>query len=258
MWISYLHRRVTNAAVRRLALCLCLLGGSLPACATPEDASTLDSLETVRVEHVVDGDTLVVTTASGRRESVRLLGVDTPELHHRARPTEFYAAEARAFVEQRIAGQQVRLGRDSLRDNDRDRYDRLLRYVYLPDGNSLNAELLRTGHAYAYTRFPLTENDRYLALEAEARRAGRGVWAEGGLAEIAWNRKQGIRPYVVHPMTNRSWAIEYGPFILTHVRSNRLAGELNRLVGWITEYRGEHLDRQLLENGYVRTRSNGN
>jgi micrococcal nuclease len=232
-----------------------LVVSAFPSCAAGrEDTAAVQPVELARVERVGDGDTIEVTLSSGKRERVRLLGIDAPELHHPARPEEYYAAEARAYLEQRIADGEVRLRRDSLREQDRAGYDRLLRYVELPDGQSLNAELVRTGHAYAYTRFPLTELDRFRALEEEARREQRGVWNDGGLTEIAWNRAQGILPYTVHPMTNRSWAIEYGSCIRTHIRSNKLIGELNRLLGLITEYRGGQLEERLLEAGYVRFR----
>jgi len=252
---SQVGRHNAGAVFGACAAAALLVASAFPSCATAEDAAPARPFELARVEHVSDGDTLVVTLASGQRERVRLLGIDTPELHHPARPVEYYAAEARDYVEQRIGSGDVHLRRDPLREQDRDGYDRLLRYVELPDGRSLNAELVRTGHAYAYTRFPLAELDRFRALEEEARREQRGVWADHGLAEIAWNRAHGILPYTVHPMTNRSWAIEYGSLIRTHIRSNKLAGELNRLLGLITEYRGEQLEDRLLELGYVRWRA---
>jgi len=249
-------RRDSGAVIGAFAIAALLIVSALPSCAKGnEDTVAVQPVELARVERVGDGDTIVVRLASGKQERVRLLGIDAPELHHPARPEEYYAAEARDYVDQRIGGGVVRLRRDSLREQDRDSYDRLLRYVELPDGQSLNAELVRTGHAYAYTRFPLTELDRFRALEQEARREQRGVWHDGGLTEIAWNRAHGILPYTVHPMTNRSWAIEYGPFIRTHIRPNKLIGELNRLLGLIAEYRGEPLDERLLEQGYVHLRA---
>src|SRR5204862_6077010 len=100
-----------------------------------------DSL-TVRVVAVVDGDTLDVTSG-GRRERVRLLGVDTPETVDPHRPVGCYGPEASAFTHQRLGGRAVRLRFDRQR---RDRFGRLLAYVEV-DGRRFNDELLAGGYA---------------------------------------------------------------------------------------------------------------
>jgi len=62
---------------------------------------------------------------------------------------------------------------------DRDKYGRLLRYVYLPDGNLLNAEIISQGYGFAYTQFPLSKMEEFRQLEREAREASKGLWGEG-------------------------------------------------------------------------------
>lgn len=207
------------------------------------------SAQTVRVTSVIDGDTIVVQTATGK-ESVRLIGIDTPESHHPRRPPEYFAEEATEFVRSRVEGRRVRLEPDE-ETEDRDSYGRLLRYVYLPDDRMLNEMLIRQGYAYAYTRFPFTKAERFTEIEARARAESIGVWSEGGLAELRWILEQGGAKFAVYPMTNRSWAIEYGEQVKTRVPSNQLVRQLNQLLALLAEHQGAALRRELEARGYV-------
>jgi micrococcal nuclease len=81
----------------------------------------------VRAERVVDGDTLLLTNG----EYVRLIGVDTPETKHPQKPVEYFGKEAYLFTKRIVEGKEVRLEYDQTR---RDRYGRILAYVYLMDG----------------------------------------------------------------------------------------------------------------------------
>ena len=124
------------------------------------------------VVEVVDGDTIEV--ALGRRvETVRLLGVDTPEVVHPDRPVECFGPEASAFTKEQLTGRSVHLETDVV---ERDPYGRLLAYVEI-DGRRFNDELLRRGYA---TLLVIPPNGRHgrtmLDAEMEARRAGRGLW----------------------------------------------------------------------------------
>jgi len=119
---------------------------------------------------VVDGDTLVLDGG----ERVRLIGVDTPETVDPRRPVQYFGKEASAFTRRMAQGKTVRLEYDQ---DTRDRYDRTLAYVYLPDGSFLNAEIIRQGYGHAYVRFPFRYQEQFLALEREAREQGRGLWA---------------------------------------------------------------------------------
>src|SRR5579862_2677792 len=85
------------------------------------------------VDHYVDGDTIAVNM-NGAVETIRFIGVDTPETHKPNTPVQCYGPDAAAYTKARISQfGKVRLQADS-RDTNRDRYGRLLRYVYLPDG----------------------------------------------------------------------------------------------------------------------------
>jgi micrococcal nuclease len=129
--------------------------------------------ETGKVVKVIDGDTIKVSIG-GRVETIRLIGVDTPEVDSR-KPVEIYGKEATEFTRRLSENKEVRLEPDPQGDT-RDTYGRLLRYVYLPDGTLLNAEIIRQGYGHAYTRFPFTRLEGFRALEREARQAGRGLW----------------------------------------------------------------------------------
>ncbi|HZD00862.1 MAG TPA: thermonuclease family protein [Actinomycetes bacterium] len=128
-----------------------------------------------RVERVVDGDTFVAEIG-GRHERVRVIGVDTPETVAPGRPVERYGKEASRFAKRMLTGVTVRLGGDV---EPRDRYDRLLAYVWLPDGTLWNALLAAEGYAQLITVPPnVAYADLFRRLVAEARAAHRGLWAD--------------------------------------------------------------------------------
>jgi micrococcal nuclease len=123
------------------------------------------------VVRVVDGDTIVLD----HNEKVRLIGVDTPETVHPAKPVERFGHEASAFTTRRLQGQDVRLAFDQQR---RDRFGRTLAYVCL-NGHLVNEEIIREGYGFAYVKYPYNAAlmARFRAAEASARTAGRGLWA---------------------------------------------------------------------------------
>ncbi|CAB4548083.1 MAG: thermonuclease family protein [Actinomycetes bacterium] len=128
------------------------------------------------VERVVDGDTVVVDV-DGRRETVRLIGIDTPETVRPGSPVECFGPEASAATKELLpAGTPVRLERDV---EARDDYDRLLVYlVRATDGLFVNLELVRAGYATPLTFPPnVAHVDEFVAAAAEARDAGRGLWS---------------------------------------------------------------------------------
>ena len=127
-----------------------------------------------RCTRVIDGDTIVVAVG-GRNERVRLIGVDTPETVHPSKPVERFGKEASAFTKRMVEGKMVRLEPDRA-VGARDRYGRLLAYVYLEDGTFLNAEIVKRGYGHAYTRFPFKYLEEFRRYEREARGARRGLW----------------------------------------------------------------------------------
>ncbi|MDR1106503.1 MAG: thermonuclease family protein [Treponema sp.] len=132
----------------------------------------------------VDGDTVRVRIDrpfAGLKvvETIRMIGVDTPETVHPSRPVERFGKEASDYTKSRLLGKTVYLAFDW---DFRDRYGRLLAYIYLdaPEGpRCFNAALIQEGYAHAYTRFAFQFMDEFRALEEDARREKRGLWRSG-------------------------------------------------------------------------------
>lgn len=125
----------------------------------------------VKVAHVNDGDTFVLSTG----EQVRLLGIDAPEIG------EPGGDIAKHFLEGLVLGKKVRLEKDT---TDRDKYNRLLRYVYVGD-IFINAELVKRGYTIAKF-YPPDEKYKanFLALEALAKQNRYGLWACGVFGDV--------------------------------------------------------------------------
>lgn len=121
-----------------------------------------------------DGDTITVDM-NGTPETIRFIGVDTPETHDPRKLVQCYGPAASAFTKNVIGKQQVRLTADSQSTN-RDRYDRLLRYVYLPDGTLLNERLIREGYGFYYPYFPFDKSKQFEEAQKIAQDAGKGLW----------------------------------------------------------------------------------
>jgi micrococcal nuclease len=128
------------------------------------------------VSNVVDGDTLDVTV-NGVEQRVRLLGIDTPETKHPQKPVECFGQEAAAQAAELLQGQVVLLENDESQ-GDTDQYDRLLRFVWLPDGRLVNYLLIADGYAFEYTYdLPYTYQQQFQAAQETAREQQRGLWA---------------------------------------------------------------------------------
>jgi micrococcal nuclease len=112
---------------------------------------------------------------NGKVETVRFIGIDTPETHKPNTPVQCYGPAAAAFTKNTIGKNRVRLASDSL-STDRDRYNRLLRYVYLPDGTLVNEKLVQGGYAFYYPYFPYTKSDAFEADQQAAMDAHKGLW----------------------------------------------------------------------------------
>lgn len=128
-----------------------------------------------RVTEIHDGDTISIDM-EGQVERIRMIGVDTPETQDPRKNVQCFGKAASQFTKDLIGNNPVRLEADDLSTN-RDRYDRLLRYVYIPDGRHVNAEIIKNGYGFAYTNFPLTKSDEFKAHEAAARELGAGLWS---------------------------------------------------------------------------------
>lgn len=131
-----------------------------------------------RVTHVVDGDTIDIDEPDRGAPAtrIRLWGVDTPETKAPGKPVQHFGPEATDFTTRACEGKTVRL--ELLSGNTRGKFGRLLAYVQLPDGTTLNRELIRQGYGYADPRFPHPRKTAYQQLQAQARAAGVGLWKD--------------------------------------------------------------------------------
>jgi micrococcal nuclease len=123
------------------------------------------------VAYVINGNTLVME--NGQR--VRLIGVDTPETRHSNRSVGHFGKEATALIERLVKGKRVRLQFD-FSQGQRDRYGHTLAYAFLESGVLLNAEIIRHGYGFVYTRSPFARVQEFRELEREAREQRRGLW----------------------------------------------------------------------------------
>jgi micrococcal nuclease len=141
-----------------------------------KDARIADMLK-VTVSRTVDGDTIRVSITDppvglSNEETIRLLGVDTPETVHPFKPVEYFGKEASEYTK-KLTGQTAYLAFDwNLRDN----YGRLLAYIYLDSGECFNAKLIEDGYGFAYLTFPFQFMDEFRNLERSAREERRGLW----------------------------------------------------------------------------------
>jgi endonuclease YncB( thermonuclease family) len=129
-----------------------------------------------RVVKVIDGDTIKVDIG-GKIETVRLIGMDTPEIAHPNHPqNDYFGPEAAQYAKQLLENQSVYLIPDPMQSN-RDKYDRLLRYVFLEDGTLINAKLIAEGYAYNYIYEPFQFMKQFDYLEKQAKEKQLGLWS---------------------------------------------------------------------------------
>ena len=124
---------------------------------------------------VVDGDTLKVASQDAV-ETLRLIGMDTPETKDPRKPVQCFGAEAAAKAAELLSGRQVRLEADPTQ-GERDKYGRLLRYVWRADGLFFNEWMIRNGYAHEYTyATPYRYQADFRAAQHDAADHQRGLW----------------------------------------------------------------------------------
>jgi micrococcal nuclease len=119
---------------------------------------------TVKVVRVIDGDTFEIESG----EKVRMIGINTPEI------SDIYGKEAKYYLSNLILNKTVELKSDNISKN-RDRYQRLLRYVIL-DGIDINKLMISDGYAFAYLKYRFAESNIYKQAQIKARAENKGIW----------------------------------------------------------------------------------
>jgi len=163
--------------VRRRLVALTLAIAAIGACGGSGSEGPPDQ---GKVTKITDGDTLRVQLNGGVEEKVRMIGIDTPEVHGRGGLRECFGKEASAELGRLVPiGTTVRLEIDA---EPRDRYGRLLAYVYrMPDDLHINLEMAERGFAAPLTIPPnVAFADDFVGAAASARDAGRGLWSACG------------------------------------------------------------------------------
>ena len=131
-----------------------------------------------QVVSVTDGDTLKVDI-NGTTETLRLIGIDTPETVDPRKPVQCFGEEASKKAKETLTGKKVHLEADSTQ-GERDKYQRLLRYAYLEDGTSFNKWMIQEGyaHEYTYQSNPYKYQTEFKDAEKLARESKKGLWGE--------------------------------------------------------------------------------
>ncbi len=120
----------------------------------------------VKVTRIIDGDTFEVETG----EKVRLIGINAPEI------SDIYGQESKEHLFILINDKIVELLNDNI-SNDKDRYQRLLRYVVL-DGVDINKKMISDGFAFAYLKYNFSKSNEYKQSQLDAQETNIGIWGD--------------------------------------------------------------------------------
>jgi micrococcal nuclease len=144
----------------------------------PEQTQPSEDLQaTIPVVRVVDGDTVVVSL-NGSHETVRLIGINTPETVDPRNTVQCFGREASNAAKSLLEHTSVSLEADPTQ-GDRDKYGRLLRYIFLTDGTSFNQLMIEEGYAYEYTyNKPYKYQQEFKAAQLSAQQGKKGLWNE--------------------------------------------------------------------------------
>lgn len=141
----------------------------------PTKPAIEDNKNLVIVTKVIDGDTINVGI-NGKTETLRLIGIDTPETVDPRKPVQCFGKEASNHAKQILSGKLVKLEADPTQ-GERDKYKRLLRYIFLENGENFNLRLIAEGFAHEYTYdLPYKYQFQFKEAEREAREQGLGLW----------------------------------------------------------------------------------
>lgn len=142
---------------------------------------TVSASVSAQVVRVVDGDTVRVLI-NGEEKTIRLIGMNTPETVDPRREVQCFGKEASNKARELLSDQIVYLESD-VSQGDTDKYQRLLRYVWLPDGSNFNKLMIAEGYAYEYTYdLPYRYQKEFKDAQSEAQKVKRGLWADATCA----------------------------------------------------------------------------
>ena len=136
-----------------------------------------------QVSKVIDGDTISVNI-DGKIETIRLIGIDSPESVDPRKPVQCFGKEASNKAKEILIGKKVGLEYDPTQ-GERDKYKRLLRYVFLENGTNFNKLMIELGYAHEYTYdTPYKYQTEFKLAEKTARENSKGLWADGACSAV--------------------------------------------------------------------------
>ncbi|MEA2097514.1 MAG: thermonuclease family protein [Patescibacteria group bacterium] len=160
-----------------LICCLSLLLNDFVSTDERESHNSQDDI-LHKVVRVIDGDTIIIRI-NDSPETVRLIGINTPETVDPRKPVECFGIEASNKAKEILSGKFVRLEGDYL-VGERDKYGRLLGYIFLEDGTNFNKMMIVEGYAYEYSYdLPYKYQSEFKQAEKEAKEMEKGLWKKG-------------------------------------------------------------------------------
>jgi micrococcal nuclease len=136
-----------------------------------------------KVTRIIDGDTFEIETG----EKVRLIGINAPEI------SDIFGQEAKQYLSDLIKNKNVDLQSDN-KSKDRDRYQRLLRYVIL-EGVDINKKLVLDGYAFAYLKYHFSKSHDYSQAQIQARETNKGIWGDSKKERIMDEQEKKETPF---------------------------------------------------------------
>lgn len=182
-----------------------------PSAATTSVAVTTSSASTTatyyEVTQVVDGDTLKINV-DGKVETVRLIGIDTPETVDPRKTVQCFGKEASDKAKEMLTGKKVRIETDASQGT-LDKYGRSLAYIFLEDGTFFNEYMIQQGYAYEYTYDrPYKYQAQFKADQKTAEAGERGLWSPSSCNGVA-------SPVSAKPTTPTSASTSVTPAVTT-------------------------------------------
>lgn len=152
---------------------------------------------------VIDGDT-VNLNINNKKETIRLIGINSPETQDPRKPVECFGKEASLKAKEVLTNKRVRVESDPTQ-GDKDKYNRLLRYIYLEDGTSFNKLMIEEGYAFEYTyNIPYKYQTEFKKAQKDAELNKKGLWGDGAcITPTAITQQNIIQPsQTIKPTTN--------------------------------------------------------
>ena len=185
---------------------------------------------------VVDGDTLSIDM-DGKKTTLRLIGIDTPETVDPRKQVECFGVEASNKAKELLARKMVKIEKDSTQ-GEFDKYGRLLAYVYLEDGLFFNKYMIEEGYAYEYTyNLPYKYQTEFKVAELFAQNNEKGLWATGECDESDDVQAEVITPELVEkilPVDTGEYTCSFNAYNCGDFSTHAEAQEVYELCGGVS------------------------